>query len=100
MFPSLKKNLIQDKVTATKSSFVGAKRALLAMVVGSVMSYASTTLPSTDSVSVGFKQNNIESSFVLEPKAGPMQVAWHSSHGSHGSHGSHESHSSHYSSRY
>lgn len=99
MFPSIKKNLFQDKVENQKATFgIGMKKALLGLVISSVASFASTTIPSTaiDSAFLA-KQEKAQHEFVLESSTSPMTVAWHSSHESHSSH---SSHSSHYSSRY
>jgi len=96
MFPSIKKNLFQDKVENQKATFgIGMKRALLGLVVSSVVSFASTTMPSStaDSTTLA-KQEKAQHEFVLESSTSPMTVAWHSSHESH------SSHSSHFSSRY
>jgi len=97
MFPSIKKNLFQDKVENQKATFgIGMKRALLGLVVSSVVSFASTTMPistTVDSATLA-KQEKAQHEFVLESSTSPITVA------SHESHSSHSSHSSHYSSRY
>jgi hypothetical protein len=96
MFPSIKKNLFQDKVENQKATFgIGMKRALLGLVIGSVVSFASTTIPSStvESATIA-KQEKAQHEFVLESSTSPITVA------SHESHSSHSSHSSHYSSRY
>lgn len=89
MFPSIKKNLFQDKVENQKVTFgIGMKRALLGLVIGSVVSFASTTVPSST-------VNNIVSAqdgFILEPSTSLVDTSRN--------HHSHSSHRSHYSSRY
>ena len=92
MFPSIKKNLFQDKVENQKATFgIGMKRALLGLVVGSVISFASTTMPSSTVDNIV----SVQDEFILEPSTSLIDTSRN-----HHSHSSHRSHHSHYSSRY
>lgn len=80
MLPSVKKNLFQDKVENEKATFgIGAKRALLGLVVGSVASMAASDMQTATS------------HFALESSTSPIAISYHGSHSSHSSHASHTS---------
>jgi hypothetical protein len=94
MFPSIKKNLFNDKVENSKSS-VSIKGMIVGLLLGGCVAFGSTTLPTTDTGLNNTQSIAVQDTFILKPTTSTMsELAYHSSHRSHGSHHSH------YSSRY